>query len=230
MEANKHLPAQSKLEKSYGFILLGLVIALIAYPLCVNFFVGQLLLHIWVILTLVQLILSQQIDPAHRIQSISLGSISLALAIVSFLANLFDFPVLPLFKLLMPCLALFFFFCVWVIIRSIFNQRQVTLDLIYGSVLAYLLIGISWALIFCCIELFAANSFDFSSEMTLSDRTGALLYFSFVTLTTLGYGDVLPVTGLSRTVTYLEAITGIMYPATLVAMLVGKFQLVNREN
>ncbi len=229
MKAHKHLPAQSKLERSYGSILLGSVVALIAYPLCVNFFIGKLLLHIWVMFTLLQLILSQQVDPALRVQSISLGSISLVLAIVSFLANLFDFPVLPLFKLLILFLALFFFFCAWVIIRSIFNQRQVTLDSIYGSVLAYLLIGISWALIFCCIELLAPDSFAFGSEKTLSERTGALLYFSFVTLTTLGYGDVLPITGLSRTVTYLEAITGIMYPATLIAMLVGKFQLINAE-
>lgn len=129
----------------------------------------------------------------------------------------------------MPFSALFFFFCVWVIIRSIFNQTQVTLDLIYGSVLAYLLIGISWALIFCSIELFAADSFSFGSEMAWSDRTGALLYFSFVTLTTLGYGDVLPVTGLSRTVAYLESVAGVMYPAILISMLVGKFGLSNQK-
>ena len=210
-------------------MLLGFVAALVAYPLCINFFVGRLLLHLWVTFTLVQLILSQQIDPAHRMQSISLGSLSLVLAIVSFLSSLFDFQALLFFKLLMPLSALFFFFCVWSIIHSIFKQKQVTFDLIYGSVLAYLLIGISWALIFCCIELFAADSFSFGSEMSLSDRTGALVYFSFVTLTTLGYGDILPVTGLSRTLAYLESVAGVMYPAILVSMLVGKFRLSNEK-
>ena len=230
MKVHKNLLVRSKPEKSYGFILLGFVVALVAHPLCVNFYVGRLLLNLWITLTLVQLILSQQIDPAHRIQSISLGSLSLVLSIVSFLSNLFNFSALPVFKVLMSVAALFFFFCVWVIIHSIFNQPRVTLDLIYGSVLAYLLLGISWATIFGCIELFVADSFSFGSEMTLFDRSGALLYFSFVTLTTLGYGDVLPVTGLSKTIAYLESITGVMYPAILIPMLVGKFGSSNVED
>jgi hypothetical protein len=229
MELCKHLPKKSKSEKSYGFILLGFVAALIAYPLCIDFFAGRLFLHLWVTLTLVQLMLSQQMNPAYRIKIIALGSLSLLLSIVSLSSSVFNFPALPFFKLLMPFSVLFFFFCVWVIIRSIFNQKQVTLDLIYGSVLAYLLIGISWALIFCCIELFVTDSFSFGSEMTLPQRAGALFYFSFVTLTTLGYGDVLPVTGFSRTITYLESVSGVMYPAILISMLVGKFGLSNVE-
>ena len=224
METDKHLLAQSKSEKSYGFILLGLVAALIAYPLCVNFFVGRWFLHLWIIFTLVQMILSLQVDPARRVRIISLGSTPLLLAFVSLLSSLFNFQALFFFKLLMPLSALFFFFCAWVVIHSIFNHKQVTLDLLYGSVLAYLLIGISWAIVFCCIELFAADSFSFSAEMAMPDRSGALFYFSLVTLTTLGYGDVLPITGLSRTVACLESIAGVMYPAILIPILLGKFR------
>ena len=229
MEVRKHLLPHSKSENRYGFVLVGLVIALVAYPLCVNFFTGRLLLHLWLTFTLVQLILSLQVDPACRIQVISLGSLSLLLALLSFSANLFSFQAVYFFKLLLPFSALFFFYCVWVIISSIFNQKQVTLDLIYGSVLAYLLIGISWAAIFCCIEFFVADSFSFGSEMKLPDRAGALFYFSFVTLTTLGYGDILPITGLARTLAYLESITGVMYPAILVATLVSNFRISQKD-
>ena len=220
----KHLFPNFKQEARYGFVLVGLVAALVAYPLCVNLFLGRILLNLWLMLTLIQLILSHQVYPAHRLQSIFLGSLSLLLSLLSVSSNFFGFQILHFYKLLLPFSALFFFYCAWVMVGSIFNQRRVTLDLIYGSVLAYILIGVSWALIFCCIELFSANSFSFSSEVTLPDRAGALLYFSFVTLTTLGYGDVLPVTTFAKTVAYLEAITGVMYPAILVATLVNNFR------
>ena len=225
----KHLLPSFKQDKHYGFVLVGLVVGLVAYPLCVNFSMGRILLNLWLMLTLIQLILSHQVYPAHRIQSIFLGSLSLILSLLSVSSNFFSFQILHFYKLLLPFSALFFFYCVWVITSSIFNQRRVTLDLIYGSVLAYILIGVSWALIFCCIELFVADSFSFSSEVTLSDKTSALIYFSFVTLTTLGYGDVLPVTTFAKTVAYLEAITGVMYPAILISTLVGKFKLSNPE-
>ena len=229
MEVCKHSLPHSKSETRYGLVLVGLVAGLVAYPLCVNLFMGRLLLSLWLIITLVQLILSLQVDSARRIQSISLGSLSLLLLLLSVSSNFFSFQVLHFYKLLLPFSALFFLYCAWVITGSIFNQRRVTLDLIYGSVLGYVLIGISWALIFCCIELFAADSFSFSSETTLPDKTGALLYFSFVTLTTLGYGDVLPVTELAKTFAYIEAITGVMYPAILISTLVGKFGLSDKE-
>ena len=229
MDFYKHLPTHSKSENRYGFVLVSFVAVLVAYPLCVDFFLGRLLLHLWLVLTLVQLIVSLQVNHTRRIQIISMGSLSLILTIVSFSSNLFNFQALLLFKLLLPFSALFFFYCAWVIIGSIINQKKVTLDLIYGSVLAYLLIGESWAFIFCCIELFAADSFSFGPEMTLPKRAGALIYFSFVTLTTLGYGDILPVTDFARTIAYLESITGVMYPAILISMLVSKFRLSNEE-
>lgn len=229
MEVRKHLLPHSKPETRYGAVLVALAVALVAYPLCINLLMGRLLLSLWLIITLVQLILSLQLDPAYRIQSIFLGSLSLLLPLVSVSSNFFDFQVLHFYQILLPISAVFFFYCARVIIGSIFNQRRVTLDLIYGAVLSYVLIGVSWALIFCCIELFAADSFSFSSEITLPDKAGALVYFSFVTLTTLGYGDVLPVTGLAKTVAYLEAVTGVMYPAILISTLVGKLGLYNKE-
>ncbi len=59
------------------------------------------------------------------------------------------------------------------------------------------------------------------SEGNIQTKGSALFYYSFVTLTTLGYGDILPVSQFARMVTYLEAVTGVMYTAILVAGLVG---------
>ena len=230
MAVLKQLPFQSERGGCYKFVLVSLIAALVAYPLCVSFFIGRLLLNLWLVVTLTQLIVSLNINRASRTLSICLGSAPLLLAILGFSADLFNFQVLFFFKLLLPFSALFFFFCSWWIICSIFREKQVTLDLLYGSVVAYLLIGISWAVIFCCIELFAPDSFSFGMETALPERAGALLYFSFVTLTTLGYGDVLPTTGFARTTAYLESVTGVMYPAILVATLVNSFRTSNIEH
>ena len=96
-------------------------------------------------------------------------------------------------------------------------------DELCGSIVAYILIGIAWALLYSYIELLYPNSFSFVSatEDDLHAKGSALFYYSFVTLTTLGYGDILPVSQFARMVAYLEAVTGVMYTAILVAGLVG---------
>lgn len=228
MQSGKTL-FRSERVGSYGFVLAGLISALIAYQLFVDFYIGRLLLHLWLLITLTQLIVSLSVDRISRIVSICLGSMPLLLTIVSFASNLFNFEALLFFKLMLPLSALFSFYCVWLIICSIFKESRVTIDTIYGSVLAYLLIGISWAVIFCCIEFCVPNSFSFGSETRLTERAGSLFYFSFVTLTTLGYGDVLPITGFARTITYLESVIGVMYPAILVATLVSNFKMSQKD-
>lgn len=225
----KHLQIRSKTGGRYGFVLFNLVVALIAYPLCVHLFIGRLLFHLWLVITLTQLIVSLSVDRATRIRGICLGSAPMLLAILSFAANLFDFEALIFFKVLLPLTALFLFFCSWQIVCSIFKEQQVTVDVLCGSILAYLLIGISWGEVFFCIELFAPNSFEFGIEMKVSERANQLFYFSFVTLTTLGYGDILPITGFAQTVTYLESVVGVMYPAILVATLVSSFKRQQNE-
>lgn len=229
MQAGKGILFRSKKGGRYGFVLVGLVSVLIAYQLFVDFYIGRLLLHLWMIITLTQLIVSLSVDRVSRIWSVCLGSIPLLLTIVSFASNLFNFEALLFFKLMLPLSALFFLYCVWLIICSIFKESHVTIDMIYGSVLAYLLIGMSWAVIFCCIEFCVPDSFSFGSETRLTERAGALLYFSFITLTTLGYGDVLPITGFARTITYLESVAGVMYPAILVATLVSNFRMSQKD-
>ena len=56
------------------------------------------------------------------------------------------------------------------------------------------------------------------------DRQTELLYFSLITLTTVGYGDIVPLSGMARILTALEGVTGVLYIATTVALLVGRFK------
>lgn len=104
--------------------------------------------------------------------------------------------------------------------------REVTADNVAGAVCAYLLLGMGAGLFYTVIETLYPHSFQASGELAkeLTDpalRRSALTYFSFVTLTTAGYGDLTPATPLTRTLVSLEAVLGQFYLAILVAGLVG---------
>ncbi|MBE9224947.1 two pore domain potassium channel family protein [Phormidium sp. LEGE 05292] len=104
------------------------------------------------------------------------------------------------------------------IVREIFPTRKVTGDTIKGGVCVYLLLGLLWDNIYQIIYSFNSNSFN---GIASSHSQADLLYFSYITLTTVGYGDITPVTSIARVLANLEAIVGIMYPAIYISRLVG---------
>jgi hypothetical protein len=119
----------------------------------------------------------------------------------------------------------FFAFALYGILRTVF-VKQVTGDAIFGAVCGYLLLGIIWSLLYYALETGSPGSFNIptpdTDEVAVQgvDR-GALSYYSFITLATVGYGDVTPRTPLARTLAWIEAIAGQFYLAVLVAGLVG---------
>ena len=93
-----------------------------------------------------------------------------------------------------------------------------------GAVCGYLLLGIIWGLMYSAVEEASPGSFAFPADARAPQTrmdSGVLNYFSFITLSTVGYGDVTPTWPLARTLAWLEAITGQFYLAVLVAGLVG---------
>lgn len=121
--------------------------------------------------------------------------------------------------------ASFFAFALYGILRAIL-VRQASGDAIFGAVCGYLLLGIIWSLLYSAVETASPRSFHVpgaagaDGAAALPDR-GALGYYSFITLATVGYGDVTPNTPLARTLAWMEAIVGQLYLAILVAGLVG---------
>jgi len=115
-----------------------------------------------------------------------------------------------------------------VIFADIVTSKRVTADLIFGSVAVYLLFGVVVALIFHLINSVDPGSVIASIGVvdTVADRRdefSELLYFSFVTLTSVGYGDLTPLESPARSVAMLEGIVGQLYIAILVAKLVGVY-------
>ncbi|MEM6447575.1 MAG: ion channel [Cyanobacteria bacterium P01_D01_bin.123] len=111
--------------------------------------------------------------------------------------------------------------------RDIAGSREVTSDTVRGGISVYLLIGFVWSLFYGIAETLDANAF---SQRLITDSTSFLkaLHFSFTTLTTLGYGDIVPVSDLALVLTNLEAIAGQMYSTIFIAILVGSY--LSRQN
>lgn len=112
--------------------------------------------------------------------------------------------------------------------RHIFTSTKVTVDTIAASLCVYLLIGVLWSMIYSLIEVAMPGSFRFAyagdqgRTVDMGGQTSIFaLYLSFTTLSTLGYGDIVPVTNPARMFAVTEAIVGQVYLAVLVARLVG---------
>ena len=108
--------------------------------------------------------------------------------------------------------------------QHVFSWRHVDANTLIGAVCVYLLLGLIWAVIYTIFAYFwPEGSFQGMAFQENAVQFDNFLYYSFVTLTTAGYGDITPVNPLLRTLAYLEMIAGQFYMAILVAGLVGLF-------
>jgi hypothetical protein len=124
------------------------------------------------------------------------------------------------------CEMLFLFGAAVLIVKGLFNARTFTFDSIFGAICGYLFLGLGWAVLYSMIERFQPGSFEISRSLVSGDEPSrplphVLTYYSFVTLTTVGYGDISPISPATRTCSWLEAITGQFYLAVIVAALVS---------
>jgi hypothetical protein len=120
---------------------------------------------------------------------------------------------------------LFFGFTIGVIIRDVHREKGVSTDSVYGALCGYLLAGLVFGNLFNVLELLVPGSFRgdaFPAGMPEERRHFLLNYFSFITLATVGYGDITPGSDAARGLAAVEAIVGQFYIAVLVAELIGK--------
>jgi hypothetical protein len=107
-----------------------------------------------------------------------------------------------------------------VVARAVFCPGKVTYHRVIGGVLLYLTIGVTFVALYGFLVLLVPNPFVNPGIFQGNFAIDNLIYFSFVTLTTIGYGDVVPLHPYARALANIEAIIGQLYPATLLARLV----------
>lgn len=110
-----------------------------------------------------------------------------------------------------------------VALTKVFGAGRVTVHRVKGAIACYMLFGITWALLYNFLDQVLPNAFNlqFNDGSFGSVRQEMLTYFSFVTLTTVGYGDITPTHEVTRMFAVMEALCGQLYPATLLARLVS---------
>jgi hypothetical protein len=109
-----------------------------------------------------------------------------------------------------------------IVLGDLFRRHDVTANTIMGATVAYLLIAIAFASLYEILERSQPGSFHGVPEgATFHQLSDALIYFSLVSLTTMGYGDIVPVSNLARPLAALEGAIGTLYLAVMIARLVG---------
>jgi len=111
----------------------------------------------------------------------------------------------------------------FIAMRDVLYGGEVDQNRLMGAMCVYLLIGLAWAFAFTLLHIVSPTSFEGIAAPTTEAHAKAIqfLYYSFVTLTTLGYGEITPASPVAQTLAYMEAVTGQFYLTILVAALVG---------
>ncbi len=111
------------------------------------------------------------------------------------------------------------------------DDSPVTAARVMGAVAVYLLFGMAWSFLYGLLDLLLHDAFNLSAALDIGDpdRLESFTYFSFVTLTTLGYGDITPVHQVARLFVIIQALFGQLYPATLLARLVS-LEITSRQS
>lgn len=124
---------------------------------------------------------------------------------------------------IIPGWAVFYAFAIVAVLSRVSRYRRITFDEVAGAVSAYILIGLFFSMLYLWIELLQPGSFHISEQTNLNNLVdySDFVLFSFATLTTLGYGDITPLTHITQVVAVFESIIGVLYVAVLVGGLVG---------
>ncbi len=152
----------------------------------------------------------------YREKILPVAALAFVIMWVSELLNMFVLKILS-----NSVVILFFIIIVARLLIQIASSKKVDAVLILESISGYLLIGVLFSFLFALviIKMPASVAFPGTNDPTMAD----IIYFTFVTMTTLGYGDVLPALPLGRSLAILVSVTGQIYLTVIIAMLVGKY-------
>jgi hypothetical protein len=111
------------------------------------------------------------------------------------------------------------------LLRFVLRAPSVNADVLCASISAYLMLGLLWTMAYWLVDQFTPGAFSFNTTSGRKETMAGFnaFYFSFITLSTVGYGDITPVSKVARMLAATEAITGLLYVAVLIARLVGLY-------
>ena len=205
-------------KNNFIYLLVSLVVLLLAGAL-VNQFPSTLGKHIFQAASVVTLALSTFGFRSTQLRLQTGVGFTLSVLIIVVLGFLLD--VTGMSSLHLFVLILFYLWATWLAAKQVLFSGPIDGNKIVGAICIYLLMGLIWALLYLFIAQNIPGAFNGLEQLVWYANFADGAYFSFVTLTTLGYGDISPVIPLARFLVYMEAIVGVFYMAILVASLIG---------
>lgn len=205
-------------KNNFAYLTVSLVVLLLVAALVDQFLVrhGQQLVQAFTVITLLSGTIGFR-NSRLRFRT-GLGAI-VAVVMVVLLGILLDESGMHYLHL--AILTGFYLWATWVAATQVLFSGQVDRNKIIGAVCIYLLLGLIWTLVYLGIAQAVPGAFNGLEQAPWYENFSAVAYYSYVTLTTLGYGDISPVVPVARFLVYMEAIAGVFYMATLVASLIG---------
>jgi hypothetical protein len=213
------------LQRRYTLLLLSLLLVFLLHPLLDRFALGE-----WVYDLLVTLVFLAAFHllfrrRQNRVPAVLFGVPTLIAGWTGY--ALPGVPRVPLgvgFHLLA---AVFLGFTVAAILQAVHEARAISTDSLAGAFSGYLLVGVAFSHLYCIAEALSPGSFRVPADMVAqlgdqSQRRYLFNYFSFITLTTVGYGDITPATQPARALACVEAVLGQFYIAVVMAELIGQ--------
>lgn len=208
---------KTELFNRYSHILFAIFLLFTVSPILVHCY--PKIPHLSYIFIIV-IMLGLRVGPFHRVHFIGsfLILVSAFLMELSVIYGLVSFDTHTLFAA-KSVYAIFMGLILLFINLKMFSEENVNLDTIQGGIVTYLLLGLFWTILYKIAMILDPLSIDFSHVSR--EVNEPLIYFSFTTLTTLGYGDITPASQFARMLTSLEAIVGQLYLTIFVARLIG---------
>lgn len=211
--------AKPKEEWRHLALLISILILFVITPAVVALHQGALVMNILV--AIVFITGSYALSPRKQLftTAVVLSAITVAVALV-----LLFYPK-PWLRIFSTCclMVLVSYFSI-AILCYVLRGTRVTMDKIFAAICVYMFIGYAWTFAYALVDEVQPRAFIALSSPSPNDHVARILelrYFSFVTLTTVGYGDVVPHSATARTLAVLEAVTGQIYLTVLIARLVG---------
>ena len=207
-------------QAHFGYLLIGLLIILVAGPIFHDFTDESITLVTQVAFTATLMIGIWSLTETRRwfVTGMVLVAVEITTTIISLIRPSPVIETLGLVTALAFCVLSLF-----ITLRYVLFDRRMDLNRLIGGICAYLLLGIVIGILNMFVYRFIPHSYAGLPGMDDQSRGIDLLYYSFVTMTTLGSGDITPIGSVARVLAYLAAISGQFYIAILVGTLVGMY-------
>ncbi len=205
-------------KNNFLYLTVGIVVLLFVGALSDQFkgFVGHQLVQAFSVINIVVGIYGFRSTKKWFHTGVGIAVSVIAVVIIGVVLEL-----LHLYYLHLILLFSFYLWAIWLAGKQVLFTGAVDANRIIGAICIYLLMGLIWALMYLFIAQAIPGAFNGVEQLVWYDNFADVAYYSYVTLTTLGYGDISPVAPIARFLVYMEALVGVFYMAILVASLIG---------